>query len=67
MIRPDRLLVSSINQPNQFKLAPRKFTLFASVCVGFMHFQIGLKGEVSRRFAVISKPKNVCLSTETKM
>ena len=25
----------------------------------------GVKGEVSREFAVISKPKNVCLSTET--
>ena len=26
----------------------------------------GIKGEVSRKFAVISKPKNVCLSAETK-
>ena len=27
---------------------------------------VELKGEVSRKFAVISKPKNVCLSAETK-
>ena len=27
---------------------------------------IKVKGKVSREFAVISKPKNVCLSTEQK-
>ena len=26
-----------------------------------------LKGDVSHKFAVISKPKNVCLSAETKL
>ena len=30
------------------------------------HRVIRLKGEVSREFDVISKAKNVCLSTETK-
>ena len=27
---------------------------------------VGLKGQVSLEFDVISKPKNVCMSTETK-
>ena len=31
-----------------------------------MQFSKHIKGEVSRGFDVISKPKNVCLSTETK-
>ena len=29
-------------------------------------FSPPFKGEVSRKFGVISKPKNVCLTTETK-
>ena len=28
--------------------------------------RVGFEGEVSRKFAVISKPKNVCLSAKTK-
>ena len=32
----------------------------------FLYQEIALKGEVSRKFDVISKPKYVCLTTETK-
>ena len=38
---------------------PSKSTKWFLVC--FL-----IKGEVSRKFDVISKPKNVCLTTETK-
>ena len=41
-------------QEQHFPLTRKRFGLYA------------LKGEVSRKFAVISKPKNVCLSAETK-
>ena len=33
---------------------------------GSCKFKCNIKEEVSREFAVISKPKNVCLSAETK-
>ena len=41
-----------------------KTLILASLLLGQ---KCSLKGEVSREFDVISKPKNVCLSTETKI
>ena len=60
---------------NVFPALPLKMIFLCTICDVTFHAMtlpdklsetLHLKGEVSRKFDVISKPKNVCLTTETK-